>query len=459
MKKNYNPVRAYTRSGKLLASVLRGAYRIVSIFNKRLNGFPWPEHHEDPLNMTIGERLYLGYKYYFRAIVQEEVGSGLQMHFHSPTQGIFIPEGFQAETSATLSSGGDLMPYESITTGRCTELWREAGPFFFDADIVAANLETPIDCNEPLGLVPEIMLDDMYFNANEEMFTIFSGNGHYKNYDILSIANNHSLDKGEEGLIATMDFLENKNIAYCGGVKSAEQINELTWVEKNGIKCAFIGATFSLNAEEIETDNHYLVNLIPLNNKEPDITRLVNLSERAREQGADIIVLMLHMGCAYQAFPSATIVENMQQISRHTGADIILGNHPHHPQPLEFLEIIDPFDQQKKNALLIYSQGDFIAYDIYKWCHLPLLAKITLTKGMLNGKRRTFVSSLQLKLFYMYAHIKDNEIKSLRLLDFGRIRNQVPDYFDIETRKEFEEIKSFADEYLLPGNISKYLVG
>ena len=55
-----------------------------------------------------------------------------------------------------------------------------------------------------------MMLNNMYFNGDKDMFAVFSGNGQYKGYDVLSFANNHTLDKGKEGLLSTIKFLENK---------------------------------------------------------------------------------------------------------------------------------------------------------------------------------------------------------------------------------------------------------
>ncbi|NJN35494.1 MAG: CapA family protein [Saprospiraceae bacterium] len=102
---------------------------------------------------------------------------------------------------------------------------------FFDADIRFANLETPIDPSKPAALVPEVMLNNMNFNGSAAMFDIFNAQnlsqqpaddagrnltqrnvGRKIGFDVLSTANNHSLDMGETGVFATLDFLSEKKL-------------------------------------------------------------------------------------------------------------------------------------------------------------------------------------------------------------------------------------------------------
>ncbi|MEN9738997.1 MAG: hypothetical protein RLZZ318_1031, partial [Bacteroidota bacterium] len=105
---------------------------------------------------------------------------------------------------ATLSIGGDLMPYAMLTAQNTQNLWQSVGPDFFASDVVFANLETPLVSHLPPAFVPEVMLNDMHFNANEDMMRVFSGNAQFKGYDVLSVCNNHSLDQGVEGLDQTL---------------------------------------------------------------------------------------------------------------------------------------------------------------------------------------------------------------------------------------------------------------
>jgi poly-gamma-glutamate synthesis protein (capsule biosynthesis protein) len=452
-----NPVRPYTRSGKLLVGVLRQIYALLALFSSRYSKDIWPHHHEDPLYMSTAERIYLGYKYYYRPMPEAETGTKIADQFRDSPARINLPKGFSPESTISLSAGGDLMPYESIRPSACGHLWDEAGDWFFGSDIVVANLETPIDRTKPVSLVPEVMLNDMYFNGDEAMFDLFSGNGKYRGYDLLSVANNHSLDQGIDGLIRTMEFLNEKSVAYCGATHPAQDKQAATIIERRGIKLAFIGATFSLNAVRIPIGSENLVNLLPLNRESPDIQLLVDQAVAARAEGVDFLVLMLHMGPAYQAYPGKIIRDNMLQICAQTGADLILGGHPHNAQPAEIIDYVHPASHERKQALIIYSQADFIAYDIYKWCHLPLLLRLEITKGLINGQKKTFISGISFRLFYMYAQIQHHKITQLRLIDFNRIDKETIQKMDAASQLEIEELRLFANECLLPGLIGKNL--
>ena len=112
----------------------------------------------------------------------------------------------------------------------------------------------------------------MYFNANYEIFDVFSGFGKYKGFDVLSTANNHSLDQGEDGVIETLQFLDTQNIAHVGTSSSFEECDNFPILEKNGIKVAFLSYTFSLNALICPPGKSYLANHLNLNEANPDIS-------------------------------------------------------------------------------------------------------------------------------------------------------------------------------------------
>jgi poly-gamma-glutamate synthesis protein (capsule biosynthesis protein) len=453
--KHYNPVRPISLKGRFLVGLVRLLFKIRKIFGGQDWEQPLEGHHEDPRKMTRKQQLYFGYKYYFKAILHAEKGAGLEQHFQNQSARFAPPQTNSTTPKLTLSSGGDLMPYFCITSTQCQKLWQESGGFFFDADLVVGNLETPLNPNKPASYVPEVMLSNMYFNANEDMFGVFSGFDKYKGFDVLSTANNHSLDQGEEGVKETLQFLEAKNIQHVGTARSIEERDQFPIIEKNGIKVAFLSYTFSLNALVCPPEKLFLANHLNLNEAHPDISLIVEQAKLARQRGAEFLVAFLHMGCAYQPYPSKRIVDNMHQICQATGIDLVLGGHPHNAQPIEFLDITDPFNGLSKQSTIVYSQGDFVAYDIHKWCKLPLLLKFELSK--IKGK--VVLTDLQAKLFYNYAEITNGEVKALQLLDYQKLSaNPQVLAGDLNAQKEFEELKTFAESFLLKGNLGRFLV-
>ncbi|HEU4716859.1 MAG TPA: CapA family protein [Bacteroidia bacterium] len=457
-RKKYNPVRPITAKGKLLTGIVRALYGARRTFGGKDWEYVLQGHHEDPLKMNAEQRLYLGHKYYYRALLNADENSGLEKHFRENAGTLQVPGDFRAHSTVTLSAGGDLMPYFCITEKTCADLWKETGDFFFGADIVTANLETPVDTGKRPYFVPEVMLSNMYFNGGEEMFSVFSGMGKYRGYDFLSTANNHSLDMGEDGVHATLSFLEKKNILSAGTASSEKMRDEVKMITRNGVRIAFLSFTFSLNREVCPPGKEYLVNHLNLNEDGADISAIVSQAKNARAAGADFLVAALHMGCAYQPYPSQTIVDNMRRICRETGIDVVLGGHPHNPQPMEFIEVTDPFSGEKKNSFVIYSFGDFVAYDIFKWCRLPLMMKFSISKGTCGGKEKTILTGVEAKFVYNRSVTKRGNVEKLEFLDFSMLRNDDSVLDDAASKEEFRELRWFAETFLLPGNLEKFLV-
>ena len=439
------PIRPISLTGSLLVSLIRATYRIRRLIGLQQWRTPMPNHHEDPLRMSLLESLYLGYKYYYRYMLSAEPGYGIENYFASESLKPTIPDGFVPDTCASLSAGGDLMTYDCIRPDTCQHLWDEMGDFFFSSDIVVANLETPIDTTRPPSATPEVMLNDMYFNGDESLLEIFSGHGQYKGYDLLSVANNHSLDMGPQGLLNTLDLLASKGIATTGAARSADELMDVHILERNGIRFAFLAATFSLNKMQKPPDSPWLCNHILLNDPDPDLSLLARQADAARNRGADIVIALLHMGCAYQAYPGHTIVRNAHRVCDEAGIDAIIAGHPHHAQPMELYDS----PHTGRQHFIAYSLGDFIAYDIYKLGQLPLLLRLTVTKGHTPEGPCTLVTDIRVRPAFMHATIRGGKVRDLRLMDYLRLCRQ-PDTSiqDPRERKHFEELRAFLENYV-----------
>jgi poly-gamma-glutamate synthesis protein (capsule biosynthesis protein) len=453
--RSYQPVITISRKGWLLVKTIRFLYHLLYLLRIVRFPKPWREHHEDPARMNTKMQLYLGYKYYFKAMAEDEVGSGIKAALLNSQLKLDIPADFHINTTYTLHAGGDLIPYTAITPDTCKNLWNHVGDFFFGANLVVANLESPADFSKPYSAAPEVMLNDMYFNIDAPTWHIFKGNGQHKGYDLVSIANNHSLDQGEEGLQNTISFLNKQGVAWTGAAESAIGIHTVPVLERKGIKTGFIAATFSLNKEQLPPHQPWLCNHILLNEENPDISRLIDQADIARANGADCVVAMLHMGCAYQAFPGTIVRDNIHRICDATNVDIIIAGHPHHAQPIELYHST----VTGKQHVIIYSLGDFIAYDIYKWGHLTLLLHLEISKGVRNGQQETRVTRIGLKPAYMHAIIKQQQVTELELLDYQQVKQSPNTYLkDKQSQQEFAELADFFERFVLPPHQQHLLI-
>ncbi len=444
--KKYRPVSAISFRGSLLIGIIRLCYRLREWLGRPMPDAVVSAHHEDPLTMRFAEKTYMGQKYYYRAMVQPEPGSNLKEHFARQRFVFDVSAEFVPETSATLSMGGDLIPYTCIRKNSCEHLWDETGDFFFDADWVVANLESPADFSKPFSAAPEVMLHDMFFNVDAEAFQIFNGNGKYRGFDLLGVANNHSLDRGVEGLSNTLRQLKELGITPCGAVLNPDEQMKPMILERNGIRLAFIAATFSFNKETLPEGEEWRCNRLPLNHAGADMQLLIDQTRAARDAGADMVVALLHMGCAYQAYPSGHSVSNIRSLCDKAGVDIVIAGHPHHPQPMELYAS----PETGRKHFIVYSLGDFIARDIFKWGRLCLMPKFTLVKGKLNGLPHTCIASVRMKVGYMHAEGSGGKIALLKLLDYEKLRSEPGRYLKTNRdRIEFSEISTFFETFVL----------
>ena len=432
------PVRAYTFQGKAIVFVLHSLLALVSLITGRRWKRPVKGFSENSLRFSLTDVLYLSYKYYYAAITEwdtPESSSKINRTFSPP----HVPDG---APEITLTAGGDLMPYNWIQKPFSRHLWDDIGTDLFASDLVFANLETPVDPEQDKGFVPEVMLNHMEFNGTEEMLDIFNGNGHYKGFDVFSTANNHSYDKGEQGIINTIRLLERNGIKYCGTAVSADEVMNFPIIEKNGIRVAFIGASYSLNHLTLPKGKEYLCNHIEVHWPDCDLSLLKQQTEHAYAQDADVVVASLHYGNAYQLFPSDHVIDVTHRIFNECGVDVIIGNHAHNLQPHEFYEFTCPIKKTRKTGYAAYALGDFVAYDIFTWGHLPIYVKLTLAK---TGDG-VVIKNVTVNPVYTYGHYIDENNRDLRFLDARKLwsdaeQGKYPTFFTNEHKKELGHLK------------------
>ena len=160
-------------------------------------------------------------------------------------------------------------------------------------------------------------------------------------FDVINIANNHSLDMGEEGFIFTRAALS--DTAECvvgdGGVKT---------VERNGIKIAFLSYTYATN-----------YGLSPLVSRY-DENRVRSDMAKAKET-SDAVVVMMHWGTEYdtprycETFDPTDAQKDAARLLCSLGADVIVGTHPHVIERVEWIE------KSGNRTLCAYSLGNFVS--------------------------------------------------------------------------------------------------
>jgi poly-gamma-glutamate synthesis protein (capsule biosynthesis protein) len=164
---------------------------------------------------------------------------------------------------------------------------------------------------------------------------------HEMGVDVVSLANNHVFDYGEEAFLDTLDALASEEIPYAGAGRSLDEAAEARYFYSGGMKIAYLAAA---------PTEDYLVTLPA--GEEPGVLdcydgSLLRAVAAAREN-ADWVVVYMHWGLEYEPTPGERQTELAESLI-DSGADLIVGAHPHVLQGIEFY----------KEKPIVYSLGNF----------------------------------------------------------------------------------------------------
>lgn len=185
------------------------------------------------------------------------------------------------------------------------------------------------------------MANKLYtFRANPKRLKIYKEMG----VDMVSIANNHSYDFGEEAFLDTLSSLKNNGIAYIGGGSNIKEASKAFYYIINGYKVAFLAATRAeknIKTPEATTNSSGVFRCY---NPEKLISRI-----REEKEVSDLVVVLIHWGKEDSHELEEVQIETGKMYI-DAGADLIVGSHAHFLQGMQFYN----------NKLIAYNLGDFI---------------------------------------------------------------------------------------------------
>jgi len=184
--------------------------------------------------------------------------------------------------------------------------------------------------------------------------------------DLVTTANNHLLDKGVEGAMRTLDVLDEIGLLHLGSYRNMAEKNDVLIIEEEGVRIAFLAYTFGSNyySEEyfLQENPHITSILADPKSKNFKTIREMVLSDfrriRDMKNPPDMIAVLPHMGTQFTHEIDA-YQETWNEIFIEGGADIILGDHSHAVQPIEFRNTVDK-DGKEKSVLIVNSPGNFV---------------------------------------------------------------------------------------------------
>ncbi len=273
----------------------------------------------------------------------------------------------------TLSIVGDLMCHtpqmEYARIGKDSfdfkPAFREVKKFLTDSDLTLGNLETTI-AGKVNGYTGYPL-----FNSPDEYLDALKDAG----FDILFTSNNHSVDRGRKGIIRTIEKIHSAGMSSIGTFQSQHDRDSVRIFEINGIKIAILAYTYGLNGNYLLRNEKFLVNVIDTNLIKLDI-------KNARNKEADVVLLYFHFGEEYKRKPSVYQKEIVKS-AINSGADLIIGSHPHVLQPIEYF-VSDKNSIGK--GITAFSLGNFFSNQRWRYSDSGVMLNIILSKNIFTGK-------------------------------------------------------------------------
>lgn len=256
------------------------------------------------------------------------------------------------------------------------------------------------------------------FNSPTEVGDAFIDSG----FNLVSLATNHTMDKGEEGVLRSLNYWNSKeNIVKAGQYSSFDDRGQERIYDINGIKYAFFSYTTWTNGLETPTGKEYLNNVYSNEKAQEDIEKV--------KGRVDVILVAMHWGTEY----SLGVDEKQTEIANYLsslGVDIIIGSHPH---------VVEPVERIGK-TLVIYSLGNYISDQIGIERLTGLMLGVDITKIEENDTAEISVNNIRADLVYTYSKYG----RGFKLYPYSKLNNIIlPNY-----KEYYERYKSVVTERL-----------
>lgn len=283
-----------------------------------------------------------------------------------PTETTVAETTVDPDIKAVLTAVGDIILHQDVIDGGLikagdsnsgydfTPIFQYVAPIFQASDLAMANFEGtlagPQYSGYPFFCAPDEIADALYSAGIRVAWT----------------ANNHTLDRGLDGVIRTASVLREKGFQVIGTRPDTSKPAD-TVVDVKGIRIGLMAYTFetpgtetvkALNGINMPAAADPLIDSFnPYRDAayEADITAMLERASALRDEGAEMICLSLHWGNEYET-RSCSYQRQLAQRLCDAGIELIIGHHPHVLQEIDVLTSANTGRQ----TLVYYSIGNFV---------------------------------------------------------------------------------------------------
>ena len=228
-------------------------------------------------------------------------------------------------------------------------------------------------------------------------------------FDLVSLATNHTMDKGEAGVLASVNYWNSKvGIVTSGQWSSQEERDTVHIYEKNNIKYAFFSYTTLTNGLNTPAGKEYLNNVYSDEKAKADI-------EKVRDK-VDVVMVAMHWGVEY----SLNVSEEQTRIANYLsnlGVDLIIGAHPHVVEPVEYIN--------NGKTFVIYSLGNFISGQIGVEKLTGLMMEVTIKKLVdVDGSVKVTVENPKADLMYTRYNLNSSK-RNFEVFPYSKLNDNI----------------------------------
>jgi hypothetical protein len=207
-------------------------------------------------------------------------------------------------------------------------------PVISKADLAICHMETPVGKPEgPFEGYPEFLVPPQILTSLKDV-----------GYDTCSTASNHTFDHGLKAVRRTLDAMDEVGLGHTGSARTPKEAEQINIRDVNGVKVAHLSYSWESFLNPTPEKESWAFNRSSTDEVE-------KAEKRARDKGAEVVVLSLHWGLEHYNEPSVPQLDMTRRITEETGVDLVIGHHSHVVQPI----------QKVNGTWVAYSLGNHVA--------------------------------------------------------------------------------------------------
>lgn len=290
-----------------------------------------------------------------------------------------------------------------LFTGRGHEVFAAVRDSLRAADIAVGNLESIL---LDRGRTTDTNSAPQFAGPVTEAIPLLREAG----FDVIGTANNHAWDFQRRGVVENTFHLDTAGFAHTGTGADLERAYRPVVIRRNGWTVAVFALTFIFNYEDLTVRGHAAECCVAWAD-----TALMREKIRAVRDsaGADLVILYVHAGMEYRLVPELNVIRLFRGLVRHSGADAVIGHHPHVPQGMETVD----------GKPVVYSLGNFVFQQRSPWTNRGLWAALTYFP---DGQYRLALRPLAVGYTPRFAASSDSAAVMTRVDSSSRIISRLP---------------------------------